>query len=148
MAGFNVRLFGLDRSKLIPSDIQAALTRFRYELVAPLVEDFRRSEPHGGTWPKGRRKTIQEQTKAIVRGDAVVVGTFHSRFARSLDSGGTVEPRKKQVIRFRNQAGEFVFTRKPIVHSPRPFYGRVLSQVPTIVAEVYERVFGGIGRRV
>lgn len=141
-----VRVIGLEKSKLIPNEIESALNRFRYELVLPLVEDFRRTEPPGGTWPKGRRRTIQEQTNGIVRGSTVIIGTFRSRFARSLDTGNTVEPRKKTVMRFRNQQGEFVFTRKPITHRPRPFFGRVLTQVPSIVAHVYERVFSGIGR--
>lgn len=142
-----VTIRGLERAKLIPSQIEERLHIFRYALVPPLVEDFKHTEPQGGKWPKGRRKKIQDQTKGLVRGQVVIIGTFHSRFARSLDTGQTVKPRKPGgVMRFRNEEGEFVFTRKRIVHRPRPFYGRVLSQVPTIVGRVYRDVFSrGIG---
>ena len=143
---FHVRVIGLDRSKQIPLTIGRKLREFRYELIPPLVEDFKRTEPRNSGWPKGRRKSIQDQTKGVVRGDTVIIGTFHSRFARHLDSGGTVEPRKKTVMRFRGRDGKFVFTRKPITHAPRPYYGRVLSQVPTIVGAVYERVFADVTR--
>lgn len=146
---FSISLRGLARSKEIPSEIEASLVKFRHELVIPLVEDMRRTEPRGDTWPKGRRKTIQQQTKGIVRGPSVIIGTFHSRFARSLDAGGTVEPRPGKTLRYKGPddgPGEFHFTRKPIYHAPRPFFGRVLSQVPVIVTTVYERVFSEIGR--
>lgn len=146
MPVFNIHLSGLKKSREIPVTIERKLTEFRYALVPPLVEDFRRSEPANSGWPKGRRKSIKDQTKGVVRGKTVVIGTFHSRFARALDTGGTVEPRKKKVMRFRNREGVFVFTRKPITHAPRPYYGRVLSQVPVIVARVYERVFSDVTR--
>lgn len=137
-----ITIRGLDRALLIPSQIEERLLVFRYALVPPLVEDFKQTEPRGGKWPKGRRRKIQDQTKGLVRGQAVIIGTFHSRFARSLDTGHTVKPRKPGgVMRFRNEEGEFVFTRKPITHRPRPFYGRVLSQVPTIVGRVYNDIF-------
>lgn len=147
MPSFNIRIKGLERSREIPVNIERRLALFRQELVPPLVEDFRRTEPEGGNWPKSRRrKTIQQQTKGFVRGETVVIGTFHSRYARSLDTGGTVAPRKKKVMRFRGADGEFVFTSKPIHHAPRPYYGRVLSQVPTIVGRVYDRLFSDVTR--
>jgi hypothetical protein len=147
MARFNVRISGLERAKVIPSDIEARLARLRLELIPPLVADFIRTEPPGGKWPKGRRGTIQSQTKGVLRGDTILIGTFHSRFARHLDTGGTVRPRKPNgVIRFRNQEGEFVFTRKPVTHAPRPYFARVLTQVPEIVSLVYDRVMSGVGR--
>ena len=142
MARLNVRLFGLDKSELVPQEITTKLAEFRQGLVAPLVADFIATEPQGGNWPKSnRRKTIQQQTKGVIRGEQVIIGTFHSRYARSLDTGQTVEPRKKQVMRFRGKDGQFVFTRKPITHAPRPYFGRVLEQVPTIVRRVFETVF-------
>jgi hypothetical protein len=145
MPSFNITIRGLEKAKLIPSTIERKLAEFRLELLPPLVEDFRRTEPADGRWPKSRRrKTIQQQTKGFIRGETVVVGTFHSRYARSLDTGGIVKPRPGKVLRFRNEEGEFVFTRKPIVHKRRPYFGRVLSQVPSIVSRVYDRVFADV----
>lgn len=141
-----VQIRGLQRAKLIPRQIEAALERLKIEVTPLLVEDFRKNEPHGGKWPKGRRKSIQTQTKGLIRGNRIIIGTFHSRYARSLDTGDTVAPRKKQVIRFRNELNEFVFTRKPIVHAPRPYFGKVLTNVPVIFRAVYEKVFAEVAR--
>lgn len=145
MTGIVIRVNGIDRARLIPSEIDAALDRFREALVAPLVADFIANEPQGGRWPKPRRKTIQDQTRGFVRGTYVIIGTFGSRYANALDKGATVSPNKKKVIRFRGADGQFVFTRKPILHTARPFFGSVLARVPTIVAAVYDEVFAGIG---
>lgn len=145
MSGIVIRVNGLDRAKVIPSEIEAALDRFRAALVEPLVADFIAHEPQGGRWPKPRRKTIQDQTKGFVRGIYVIVGTFNSRYADALDKGATVSPNKKKVIRFRGRDGQFVFTRKPILHTARPFFGSILARVPTIVAAVYDETFSQIG---
>jgi hypothetical protein len=144
VATFNITVRGLDRSRQIPLTITRKLQQFRYELVPPLVEDFKRTEPRNSGWPKGRRKSLQDQTKGVIRGETIIIGTFNSRFARHLDTGGTVEPRKKKVMRFRGRDGQFIFTRKPITHHPRPYFGRVLSQVPSIVSRVYDRVFSDV----
>lgn len=142
-----VTIRGLKQAETIPSQIEFALQRLKVEVTPLLVEDFIRHEPDGGKWPKGRRKSIQKQTKGIIRGNRIIVGTFHSRYARSLDQGGTVQPRKKKVMRFRNELGEFVFTRKTIRHAPRPYFAAVLRNVPVIFRSVYERVFAEVGNR-
>lgn len=137
-----LRLEGLDKAKLVPQEITGKLERFKRALVPPLVEDFIASEPRGGNWPKPRRKTIQQQTKGIVKGDTIIIGTFSSRYARALDTGFTVSSgTKKKVMRFRGKDGTYQFVTGSIHHPARPYFARVLSQVPRIVLGVYEEVF-------
>lgn len=146
MGDFVIRVDGIDRAKLVPNELNERLGRFRHELVEPLVRSFIESEPVNTRWPKRRRKTIQEQTRGFVKGQFVVIGTFHSRYARALDEGAVVRPNRKQVIRFLNESGDFVFTRKPILHRARPFFGLVLARVPAVVSAVYEDVFRDVAR--
>lgn len=141
----SIRVNGLDRAKLIPSEIEAALDSFRAALVVPLVADMIEHEPRNSGWPKPRRKTIQDQTKGFVRGTFVIIGTFNSRYAKALDQGAVVTPHPGKTIRFRNQEGQFIFTKKPILHRARPFFAQTLARVPAIVAIVYDDVFSRIG---
>lgn len=140
-----IRVNGLDRAKVIPAELDAARERFKANLIAPLVADMIDQEPRNSGWPKPRRKTIQDQTKGFVRGSIVIIGTFNSRYAKALDQGAVVSPKPGKVLRFRDQSGQFVFTRKPILHRARPFFGQVLARVPAIVAIVYDETFSRIG---
>lgn len=141
-----IRVNGLDRARLIPSEINERLDIFRRALVEPLVADFILNEPRNTGWPKPRRKTIQQQTRGFVRGSFVIIGTFGSRYAETLDKGGVTAPKRPGgFLRFRDREGVFVFTRKPILHRARPFFGGILARVPAIVASVYEETFAGIG---
>lgn len=122
-------------------------------LVSGVHQRFNKEEaPDGSKWPKNRRggKTLTDTARlkqsidCAATDDAVRVGS-NAVYSRIHQFGGTIKPKNKKFLRFKNQGGDFIFSKEVNIPA-RPYLGVSkddLEEVQETIKEFLQDAFRG-----